>query len=98
MWRQGDVLIAAVETLPKDAKAKSGAILAYGEATGHRHQFADPETVALFEADGLLFVKVIAAEATLIHEEHRAITLPQGLYHVWQQREYTPQQIRRLAD
>ena len=98
MWRHGDVLIAPVEELPEEAKPRSGVTVAYGEITGHSHRFADPSTVELFGMDGLLFVKVLADTATLIHEEHKEITLPRGVYRVWQQREYTPQEVRRIVD
>src|SRR5688572_10511439 len=98
MWRQGDVLIAAIEELPAEARPKQGVTVAEGEVTGHRHHFADPGAVKLFETEGLLFVRVIAAEATLIHDEHRSITIPQGICRIWQQREYTPRAIRRMRD
>lgn len=98
MWRHGDVMIASVEELPAEAKPRPGATLAYGEITGHSHRFADPSTVELFGTEGLLFVRVIADTATLIHEEHTAITIPRGVYRVWQQREYTPQEIRQIVD
>ena len=66
--------------------------------TGHRHQVQDPTTAEVWELDGELFLKVIGKSATLIHEEHKAITLAQGLYRVWRQREYTPQALRTVAD
>jgi hypothetical protein len=34
----------------------------------------------------------------VIHEEHQPITLEPGIYRVWQQREYTPEAIRRVVD
>jgi hypothetical protein len=99
MWRHGDVLLAKVEALPAGAKPHAGATLAYGEVTGHSHRFADPESVELFMGlEGLLFVRVIGPSATLIHEEHQPITIPQGVYRVWQQREYSPHAIRAMLD
>jgi hypothetical protein len=98
IWRHGDVIIASVEAVPAKATRRLSAVLARGELTGHSHRFADPETVTLWENRGMLFVAVLAQQATVIHEEHRPITLPRGTYRVWQQREYTPQAIRRVAD
>jgi hypothetical protein len=98
MWRHGDVLIAAIDALPTDAAKRAGAILAHGEITGHSHRIAAPGTAELWELGGMLFVKVVADTAIVVHEEHRPITLPRGLYRVWQQREYTPQEIRRVID
>jgi hypothetical protein len=98
MWRHGDVLIAPIEKIPAGALPRHGAVLALGEITGHSHRFANPQSVALWERDGGLFVTVTAATATLVHEEHQPITLPQGTYRVWMQREYTPQAIRQVVD
>ncbi|PHK43852.1 hypothetical protein VF13_24820, partial [Nostoc linckia z16] len=44
------------------------------------------------------FAEVKEPTATLIHEEHRAIELPQGLYRVWRQREYRPEAYVEVAD
>ncbi|HSH02672.1 MAG TPA: hypothetical protein VLL52_09160 [Anaerolineae bacterium] len=98
MWRQGDIMIAATEQLPSRAQKQAHLILARGEVTGHSHRVADKETATLFSLADQLFLQVIAAEATIIHEEHGPITLPQGIYRIWQQREYTPKQIRRVID
>jgi hypothetical protein len=99
MWRHGDVMLATIEALPEGVKPHSGVVLAYGETTGHSHRFADPSTVELFRGlDDLLYVRVIADEALLIHEEHKTLSIPQGIYRVWQQREYTPQRIVRIID
>ncbi len=53
--------------------------------------------------DGL-FVHVSAAGlrieggATFVHEEHGPVTLPPGDYEVTIQREYSPEEIRNVAD
>ena len=98
MWRQGDVLIAQIDTIPFGASKRSNTVLAEGEITGHQHQVEDPATAEVWGLDGELFLKVIGKSATLIHEEHKAIKLVQGLYRVWRQREYTPQALRTVAD
>jgi hypothetical protein len=98
MWRHGDVLISSTTSIPTTAKIRPGTVLAYGEITGHSHRVQDPHSAELWEHGGVLFLKVVADNATIIHEEHQPITLPRGLYRVWMQREYTPQAIRRIAD
>jgi len=98
MWRQGDVLIAAVDAVPRHAKRWLSTILVRGEITGHSHRIQVPDTAELWECDGVLFVNVMASTATVVHEEHKPITLPRGIYRVWQQREYTPQAIRLVVD
>ncbi len=98
MWRHGDVLIAAVDAIPNEARLQTHTTLARGEVTGHSHRVAEPRTAQLYEARGLLFLKVLADTATVIHQEHKPITLPRGSYRVWIQREYTPTEIRRVVD
>lgn len=98
MWRHGDVLVEAVEKIPADARRVPGVVLARGEATGHAHRIAKPETAQLYRSGDTLFLKVVAPSAQLIHEEHSTIDLPQGCYRYWMQREYSPEAIRRVVD
>lgn len=99
LYRHGDVFIAAVKAVPADAERRPGAILARGEATGHAHRISDPDGVQLFEGENAGgYLRVDAAMATLIHEEHKPITLPKGTYRFWIQREYSPKEIRRVVD
>jgi hypothetical protein len=98
LYRHGDVMINQIDTLPDNAKKRGNVILAYGEITGHSHRIADPHSAETFELDGQIYLKVTAPKALLIHEEHATIELPQGIYRVWQQREYTPGEIRRVYD
>lgn len=98
LYRHGDVMVARVDQLPKDAEKRDGVTLAYGEVTGHSHRIADPATAETFLHDGVIYLRVTAPKARLIHEEHNTIELPQGIYKVWQQREYTPRRIRTVYD
>lgn len=98
MWRHGDVMIAPVPSIPTGATKRTLPILVYGEITGHSHRIAEPNAAQFWEHDGIIFMQIIAETATVVHEEHKPITLPRGIYRVWQQREYTPQEIRRVVD
>jgi hypothetical protein len=98
MWRQGDVFIAPIRSVPADAKRRPGGVLVEGELTGHSHRVADLRTAELFEAGGELFLQVRADAATIVHQEHGPITLLRGTYRVWGQREYSPEAIRRVLD
>jgi hypothetical protein len=98
MWRHGDVMIEAVKRIPAGAKKLPHRILAKGEITGHSHRLADDDDATLFEADGQLYLSVQSGTATLLHEEHHPIQLPQGSYRTWIQREYTPAEIVRVRD
>src|SRR5689334_22017808 len=98
MWRHGDVLIATIPALPSGAQKRGSLVLAYGEVTGHSHRIEMPGSAEVWEIDGMLYVNVMAESARVVHEEHKPISLPRGFYRVWQQREYTPQEIRRIVD
>jgi hypothetical protein len=103
MYRQGDVLLVARSAkIPKSAmltpRDNGRVVLAYGEVTGHAHALLD-DGVDLYE-DAAKEVRVLKVDAlsSLVHEEHGTITLAPGLYDVIQQREYTPDAIRNVAD
>lgn len=98
LYRHGDVLLAAVSALPTDAKPALGLILAHGELTGHAHRIRETGVAQLFTQGAFTYLQVTGAKATLVHEEHRSIELPTGIYRVWQQREYTPTAIRTVLD
>jgi len=51
----------------------------------------------IWELGSMLYLRVLA-ETRIVHDEHGPISLPVGLYCVWQQREYTPEDIRILRD
>lgn len=98
MWRHGDVLIAPCKEIPANKRQLNTNVLVRGEITGHSHRIQEQGACEVWESDKVLFLKVLTSEATLIHEEHKPIVLPRGTYKVWQQREYTPQEIRRIID
>jgi hypothetical protein len=103
--RQGDVLALAVDQIPSDAVEQPAngkkLILALGEATGHHHRFEFMDTshnVKMFQTNtGARYLNV-TAPVDLLHEEHRAATVPVGKYLLPQQVEYTPAELRRVAD
>lgn len=97
-WRQGDVYIIATSDLPKDLKPRPP-VLAEGEVTGHAHRLqAGSKAQVLGDGAGGMFLHVDGDEATIVHEEHGPVTVPRGSYLVRIQREYHPQEIRRVAD
>jgi len=98
MWRQGDVFIQACPQVPPEAKKLPHCILAKGELTGHAHRVEESGAAVLFEFGGSQYLDVKAAQATVAHEEHGPIVLPRGTYRVWIQREYSPEEIRRVVD
>lgn len=104
--RQGDVLLVPVDSIPADARPvgreNGRVILARGEVTGHHHSIAHPDVtlVTAEQADELrMWLQVTAPEPVeLEHQEHSTLAVPPGLYEVRRQREYSPEEIRRVAD
>jgi hypothetical protein len=103
MYRQGDVLLIAVDDIddsaPQKRDPKGRIVLAYGEMTGHAHAICN-KAATLYGTDlENRFLEVLAqGGATLSHEEHAPIHLPHGAYRVVRQREWTTEGTRWLAD
>jgi hypothetical protein len=94
--RQGDVLIVPSDKLATGIKLPH-LTLAEGEVTGHRHRISSGEA-ELFDRDGIWYLRVISPTATLTHEEHAEVTIPQGNWEIRIQREYEPEGWRYVAD
>lgn len=98
LWRQGDVFLTAVASLPAKDRVERRPVLAEGEITGHAHRLQDPASGQVFSVGSDLYLEVIAEKATIIHDEHGPVTLPRGGYAIRIQREYSPKEIRRVVD
>jgi hypothetical protein len=98
LYRHGDLLVKAVDSLPTDVRKLQHLVLAHGEVTGHSHRIAERDAAVLFESPRGLYLSVSADVATLVHQEHGPIELTKGFYQVWRQREYTPAEIRTVRD
>ena len=104
MIRQGDVLIKPVSSIPAglaEVPREDGRlILAHGEVTGHAHVVSCPEARmfgSLTADDGPRFIDV-PRPTSVVHDEHAPLGLAAGFYEVRRQREYSPEEIRRVAD
>lgn len=104
-YRHGDVFLREVAEIPSAAQPVARdagrVVLAYGEVTGHAHAFGPRSRVSMFRDDGSgghRFIEVAAGGAELKHEEHTTIPVPEGRFEVVQQREYSPETIRNVAD
>jgi hypothetical protein len=93
--RQGDVILQSVSQ--SEGKKLPHLVLAEGEVTGHAHRISSGEA-ELYERNGTLYLKVLSSTATLTHEEHKPINIPQGTWIVKIQREYEPQGWRYVND
>lgn len=104
-YRQGDVYLVPVSESEFDtsnmAKAKRPTV-ALGEATGHHHTFEgdvvvyeEKSDLAINERGMLVDVR---EDAVLTHQEHAPIQVPKGKYRRVIQMEYSPAEIRNVAD
>lgn len=104
LYRQGDVLLVPVKNVPANtrpvARENGRVILARGEVTGHAHAIVD-ESAELVSAEGAAELYLLVhgtAAVALEHEEHATILVPPGQYERRIQREYSPEEIRNVAD
>lgn len=101
-YRQGDVVIKKIEKLPdQEFKKKKELVLAEGEQTGHMHRIVKGKVELLVSmVNTVMFLKVLSDYATLFHEEHEDVVLPEGDYEVIIQREFDwfSEEVRRVVD
>ncbi len=98
-FRQGDVLVMAVDEIPSglpEVERDNGkTVLAYGEVTGHSHSLVRGK---LFRRDPLTQFLELEKLDLLKHEEHAPIKIGKGSYEVRQQRQWSLAMVRRVAD
>jgi hypothetical protein len=106
-YRQGDVFIERIESLPTGLSrlqepGEGVFILAHGEVTGHAHRIEATEEVMFFKDRArrtrFNYLRILPGQAVALrHEEHAPIVIPPGDYVVRRQREYVPRQKPRLV-
>ncbi len=98
MWRHGDILIAPAERVPHGAVRRNGTVLVRGESAGQGHRIAEPYAAEIWELGAEMYLNVVDDAVTLVHERHKPILLPRGLYRIWVQRECAPTVARRILE
>ena len=99
-FRHGDLMIIRINKLSKNLQKVEGNVLAKGEVTGHLHQLLvnKTENLQLYKNnDETLFFET-KEEAKLIHQEHKQIQIPKGIFRVMRQREYSAKENRQVMD
>ena len=98
LFRQGDILFKEIASIPKKAKKRKGLVVAEGEATGHKHEFTNPQ-VSLWEYDSKLYAQV-PYPAEIIHPEHDRLIIEKGEYEIINEREfdYVENDLRKVVD
>jgi hypothetical protein len=99
IYRHGDVLLKQVAALPNKSKKLADKVLAYGEVTGHKHQFGDSALVDRYQHGEKLYLQVYQP-VPLNHEEHNTLIIDPGVYEQITEREYDPflESIRTVID
>jgi len=99
IYRQGDVLVIPVTSIPTNLKQTKRVTLALGEVTGHHHTIHDGAIGYASNVDALVdYIEVTSPVADLTHQEHSTIPIPTGTYKVVKQVEYTPAELRNVRD
>lgn len=102
IYRQGDVLIVrtdhSTDGFTEVLRENGRVVLAHGEATGHAHAIKTPDARLFMEDGGGRGLLHVPSGADVVHEEHKTIALPPGLYEVRRQREFDAGAVRRVAD
>jgi len=95
-YRHGDVLI--IPTAEKiQGEQNKELVLARGEVSGHSHRITEG-TAQLFKFNDKTYLKVISKFALLTHEEHKALSIPQGEYEIKIQKDYEPKGWKNVQD
>ena len=98
--RQGDVLLVPTDKITGKEQPDGKVVLALGEVTGHHHRFEEGFGVKLYLDGPTGGGQSIWAKKTaeLVHEEHATVVVAPGKYRQAFQVEYTPAELRRVAD
>lgn len=87
-FQQGDVNGRKLKALPEGPQrsvAKKRLVVAHGES-GHSHVIEDEESELIAIGDRMILK--LEREATLVHEEHKPITLSPGIWEIGRVQEY----------
>ena len=96
IYRQGDLLFKKVDKVPTGFEPSTNSVLLRGEATRHSHRLINGTVFrARYQAE--FYIKV-REDGRIIHEEHKMLELPQGVWMVIRQREYNPYRITNVMD
>ena len=103
-YRQGDLIIKEVESIPKGLEVKDDLVLIKGSSTGNNHVLENGKIYPK-EDEMLQGYFILDKDTKLIHQtkdgkkgEHKTITLPKGKYAYYRQREYLPNSYTLVED
>lgn len=106
MYAQGDLLFVRTRANVASARLVTDGVLATGEGSGHTHRLRPGQQAAVLLMAGIMYVEAkrqaVVEHVVLPSEsptgEHADVTLPEGLWEVRRQREWTPEGYRQVID
>ena len=94
-YRQGDVGIQEINTLPKGLQENKDNIIVHSDSTLHDHSLKTGKVYV--NKDGELFLDA-PQDTQIVHtEDHKPIDLPKGKYKIIRQREYVMENMTKLV-
>ena len=114
MWlcniRHWDLALIGIEKLPENLKKTNSKIIMKGNS-GHNHTFDNGELYIISDSEVLeeqdfTFGYFVAKNTTLSHEDHgdiimnstRTASIPDWIYELRKQKEYTPEWLKVVVD
>lgn len=101
--RHGDLGITPIKKVDGSWGKYNELVLALGEATGHSH-ILTPNAGAIIESlkgyNEVVYFRVRKGTATLKHQEHHTISIPEGTYEIHREREwdYFENDMKKVVD
>lgn len=90
MYRQGDLLFIKVDNLPNGLLLKNDKHILNSSVTGHNHSILKGKVYInenpTWNEQGNFYLELLEDDE-LVHQEHKTIELPEGIYEVRRQRE-----------
>lgn len=99
LYRNGDVVIQKINELPQNVKEIEIKPLALGEITGHSHRVVADKLKMYEDENGRLYFKLDSV-GSVVHEEHKTITLEPGIYttKIIREYDYAAETLRKVQD
>ena len=105
---QGDLLLRRINVLPSsltEVYPENGKFTLAHSETGHNHTVKVKDGIKFYSNDNDPFIAYLVVDNTkcLVEHErdfdtHESIEIPEGIYEIRRQREYTPEGWRRAQD
>ena len=96
--RHGDIALIKINKLPEGLTKSDSKVLLEGGSGGHAHTFTAGSFYPKIEGQNIIGYFVATKTTKLGHVEHGSPKVPQGIYEVRRQVEFTPTGIKRVVD